>query len=233
VQTFKEGMKRLKEGTLNSRLSRFLLRYRITPHSSTGVSPAQLMWGRTLRSQLDLLLPDTNRKAQQALDRQKRSHDAHATERHFNVNDAVYARNYSSGPRWLPGVVVGLRGSAMYDVQLSGNQVVRRHVDQLRSRVSSSESDSTVKDLTSGGTTTLMAEPERDGANPDCSETPPLPSPPRGMTDSPAYAPVETSSRADEPPVEQGNGDTEPSVRRLSRERHPPVCFEQQCFVVS
>ena len=156
---FKEGMKCLKEGTLNSRLSRFLLHYQITPHSSTGVSPAQLMWGRTLRSQVDLLLPDTSRKAQQALDRQKRSHDAHATERHFNVKDAVYTQNYSSGLRWLPGVVVGLCGSAMYEVQLSGNQVIRRHVDQLRSRVSSSDSDSTVEDLISGGTTTLMAKP--------------------------------------------------------------------------
>ena len=119
------------------------------------------------------------------------------------------------------GVVIGLCGSAMYDVQLSGNQVIHRHKDQLRSRVSSSDSDSTVEDLTSGGTTTLMAEPERDGANPDCSETPPPPSPPRGMMNSPADAPVEISSRADEPPVEQGNGSTEPSVRRSSRERHP------------
>ena len=107
MQTFKEGMKRLKSGTLNTRLSRFLLRYRITPHSSTGLSPSELMWGRTLRSQLDLLQPDPSRKAQQAQDQQKQSHDAHSTERQFNLNDTVYARNYSTGPRWLPGYVVG------------------------------------------------------------------------------------------------------------------------------
>ena len=97
VQTFKEGMKRLKSGTLSTRLSRLLLRYRIAPHSSTGLSPVELMWGRILRSQLDLLLPDSSRKAQQAQDCQKQSHDAHSTERQFNLNDTVYARNYSTG----------------------------------------------------------------------------------------------------------------------------------------
>ena len=106
------------------------------PHSSTGLSPAKLMWGRTLRSQLDLLLPDSSRKAQQALDRQKQSHDAHSTERQFNLNDTVYARNYRTGPLWLPGCVVGLQGSAMYEICLSDSRVICRHVDQLRPRES-------------------------------------------------------------------------------------------------
>ena len=57
VQTFKEGMKRLKSGSLSTRLARFLLRYRITSHSSTGTSPAELIMGRRLRTQLDLLRP--------------------------------------------------------------------------------------------------------------------------------------------------------------------------------
>ena len=47
VQTFKEGLKRFKTGTLSARLSRFLLWYRITPHSITGSSPSELMWGRS------------------------------------------------------------------------------------------------------------------------------------------------------------------------------------------
>ena len=69
VQTFKEGMKRQKSGTLNTRLSQFLLRYRITPYSSTGTSPSEPLWGRKLRSTLDLLVPNTNRKLQQNQDR--------------------------------------------------------------------------------------------------------------------------------------------------------------------
>ena len=52
VQTFKEGVKKLT-GTLETRLSRFLFAYRTTPQTSTGISPAFLMFGRTLRTRLD------------------------------------------------------------------------------------------------------------------------------------------------------------------------------------
>ena len=40
---------------MKEKLSRFLLKYRITPHSSTGVAPAELLMARSLRSRLDLL----------------------------------------------------------------------------------------------------------------------------------------------------------------------------------
>ena len=123
-------------------------------HSST--SPAEMMWGRRLRSKLDRLRPDSMRSASEAQDRQKLVHDAHAIPRQFALLDTVYARNYGSGPLWLPGLVVGLRGSAMYDIQLNDKQVICRHVDQLRSRVRNSgedagPSDDMLDDLASGG----------------------------------------------------------------------------------
>ena len=40
IQTFKEGMKKMSGGNVETRVSRFLARYRITPQTSTGVSPA-------------------------------------------------------------------------------------------------------------------------------------------------------------------------------------------------
>ena len=70
VQTFKEGMKRLKQGSLNTRLARFLFKYRLTPHSSTGVSPAELMFGRKLRSQFDLIKPSIARTVRRAQEQQ-------------------------------------------------------------------------------------------------------------------------------------------------------------------
>eukprot|EP00731_Ephydatia_muelleri_P025722 Em0017g805a len=42
VQTFKEAMKKTK-GNIDVRIARFLFQYRITPHATTGQSPAQLL----------------------------------------------------------------------------------------------------------------------------------------------------------------------------------------------
>ena len=44
VQTFKQRMKKQGDGSVNTKLARFLLSYRITPQSTTGESPAQLRW---------------------------------------------------------------------------------------------------------------------------------------------------------------------------------------------
>ena len=51
MQTFNSGLKILVE------LDRFLFQYKTTPHTMTGVAPAQLLMGHTLCSRLDLLLP--------------------------------------------------------------------------------------------------------------------------------------------------------------------------------
>ena len=61
VQTFKQTMKRgAHQGlTVQQRLADFLLRYRITPHSTTHRAPAELLMGRKLRTRLDLLYIQT------------------------------------------------------------------------------------------------------------------------------------------------------------------------------
>ena len=58
VQTFKRGYRKLSEGTVEDRTARFLLQYRATPHTTTGMSPAELMFGRRLRTRLDAIKPD-------------------------------------------------------------------------------------------------------------------------------------------------------------------------------
>ena len=58
VQTFKDAMKKANMDSIETMVSRFLFQYRITPHSATGMSPAELMMGRQLKSHLSLLLPD-------------------------------------------------------------------------------------------------------------------------------------------------------------------------------
>ena len=129
VQTFKDGMKRLTKGSLNTRLQRFLFKYRITPHSTTGTSPAELMFGRKLHSHLDQMHP-----VHQNQDRQKAAHDNRARVQDFVIGDLVYARNYGQGPRWLLGQVVEIAGSVVYTIQLEDGRRVKRHAEQLRKR---------------------------------------------------------------------------------------------------
>ena len=74
VQSFKQAMLHL-EGSIHSRLARFLFRYRITPHSTTGQSPAEMLMGRRLRSALDLLHPDTAARVMRQQLRRKAGHD--------------------------------------------------------------------------------------------------------------------------------------------------------------
>ena len=52
VQTFKWGLAKLKERTLKMQLSRFLFAYHNTLHGTTGVSPAELMFGCRPQSKL-------------------------------------------------------------------------------------------------------------------------------------------------------------------------------------
>ena len=57
VQTFKRAIERMHNLPIQDRLSKFLLTYRLTPHTTTGVGPAELLMGRHPRSLLDNLIP--------------------------------------------------------------------------------------------------------------------------------------------------------------------------------
>ena len=57
VQVLKRGLKKMAGGTIETRVSRLLAAYRVTPHSTTGVSPAELMFNRKVRTRFDLSKP--------------------------------------------------------------------------------------------------------------------------------------------------------------------------------
>ena len=130
VQTFKNGIKKL-EGDVQERISRFLFRYRVTPHSTTGLSPAELLMGRRLRTHLDLLHPDTSQK-----DIEKQDKLAKVTKRcrKFVVGDRLYARNYRGNNKWIPVIVTRILGPVSYQIQTSSGSIQCRCVDQLRYR---------------------------------------------------------------------------------------------------
>ena len=59
VQTLKEALKKTT-GDMEMHLARFLFQYRITPHTTTGCSPAELLLGRKPRTHLDLIHPESS-----------------------------------------------------------------------------------------------------------------------------------------------------------------------------
>uniref|UniRef100_A0AAQ4PHJ0 Gypsy retrotransposon integrase-like protein 1 n=1 Tax=Gasterosteus aculeatus aculeatus TaxID=481459 RepID=A0AAQ4PHJ0_GASAC len=75
VQTFKQGIKKIKGDTLETKVARFLFNYRITPQTTTGLSPAEMLMSRRLRSTLDLLLPDVKSKIRKKQLKQKEQND--------------------------------------------------------------------------------------------------------------------------------------------------------------
>ena len=131
VQTFKNGMKKLQTGSIETRVLRFLFKYRVTPHSTTGKSPAELLMGRKLRTHLDLLHPDLSKKVRRVQERQKSGHDTHTLDRSFAIGEEVGAYNFGPGRRWLYGVIAGHEGGA-YVVKLKDGRRIRRHADHLR-----------------------------------------------------------------------------------------------------
>ena len=135
VQIFKQGLKKLKEGTLAEKIARFLFQYRITPQSTTGVSPAELLMGRRLRSRLDLIRPNSAALVEAKQQHQKEAHDRTASIRTFSEGEAVYARNFSQGEKWIPGRILKRTGPLSFRIQLEQGQIVwRRHQDQIRKR---------------------------------------------------------------------------------------------------
>ena len=111
VQTFKNAVKKL-DGPIEVRLSKFLFKYRITPQTTTGVSPAQLLMGRRLRIHLDLLHPDTVSRVNE---KQEKSIPGRAP-RQFRFGERVYAKNFH-GPKWIPGEIIKITGPLLYQVE--------------------------------------------------------------------------------------------------------------------
>ncbi|XP_037820621.1 uncharacterized protein K02A2.6-like [Lucilia sericata] len=130
VQTVKNALKAMctSKQTLQQNLNEFLRQYKNAPHSTTGVSPAQLFLGRQIRTRLDLVHPEnvsskiTN----------KQFLKQHEQFREFQVGDNIY---FLSGnqkeSKWIPGKINRRLGDIHYEI-LYENKYVRRHIDQIR-----------------------------------------------------------------------------------------------------
>ncbi|XP_049519492.1 uncharacterized protein K02A2.6-like [Dermacentor silvarum] len=133
IQTLKNALRKSSGAdTLQLRLHKFLLNYRNSPHSTTNESPANLLLGRRLRNQLDVVKPAVGGRV--AYNQFKQSVARPRRDRHIAVGDQVMARNYRGRPNWVPGVVVEQSGPVSFNVRATtprGSFTWRRHKDQL------------------------------------------------------------------------------------------------------
>ena len=127
VQTVKRGLKCTEGKTIQDKLSKFLFKYRIMPHTTTGVSPAELLINRQPRCCLDFLFPDVSGRVQ------KENHDNSKTLRMFAQGDKILAKNFrSSNPKWLSGEIIQSTCPLSYLIKLSNGVETCRHVDHIR-----------------------------------------------------------------------------------------------------
>ena len=98
--------------SLPTQIYRFLFQYRLTPHSTIGIAPAELLLGRRPRSHLDFLFSDITDLVRKKQSEQKLNHDRHSREQQLGVGQAVWVRNLPACSSWLPGA---------YSTEISGN----------------------------------------------------------------------------------------------------------------
>ena len=164
VQILKTAIKQaqLTNRDVSAVIAKYLLVYRNTPHSTTGEAPSLLLMGRRLRTRLDLLLPSVEKHVEARQYSSMVNRTAKRGLRHFHAGDAVLARNYGRGEKWIPGVVTEVLGSRHYMIEVCGN-LWKRHVDQLLRRpvddTPSANSPAIQRHFVPNNTTSLVGQP--------------------------------------------------------------------------
>lgn len=210
VETSKDGLRKMSRHSLETKLSRFLFQYRITPHSSaTGVPPAQMLLGKRLKSHLDLLYPDIRVRVVRSQEEQKARWDQHVTERLFHSGDSVYVKMFATGSPWLPGVIHHQMGPVSFVVDLSDGRQVRRHQDHLRVRYDARGKCQGVshKDSVNSSGEFVMEQPEVAH---------------KEMPEPTKVTPDGLSVQAAPPAPAPRSGNTTPELRRSKRQHKPP-----------
>ena len=190
--------------------------YRLTPQTTTGVSPSELLLGRRPRSRLDLLKPHTADRVEKKQLQQKEQHDSRSRERHLEVGTNVFVRNYHQGDRWLPGVIEQRTGPVSFRVKLTDGRIRRCHQDQIRNRsVEMPQEPNTESDITVP--TSMPTVPP-----PASTESPTADSGTTATEETLSDTPPETSETAVEQ-SDRGNAKTYPTRTRNPVEKYEPT----------
>lgn len=174
VKIIKKGLKGIILSSANNKLlqaniSKLLFDYRNSKNSTTGKSPAELVFGRELRSRLDLINPLAP-PSSTALTETVEHHQFLQAKYYkgvqrpdFKANDNVWlTKHINKKITWIEGIVKKKIGKVMYVIYIPLLHCeVTRHIDQLRAHPFAIQSDRSqwdpdvVPDLPSLETTTM------------------------------------------------------------------------------
>ncbi|GFX51446.1 uncharacterized protein K02A2.6 [Trichonephila clavipes] len=224
VQLFKASLKlsRGDSGDLNVKLQRFLFQYRITPHSLTGETPSALFLKRCIRTRLDLFKPNLRDKVFQ---KQSSRLDTESILREFQEGEKVAVRNYSGPNKWKIGTIINRDGTLSYSIQI-GNEIWKRHVDQIRKCGKSIE-------LSQAATEIPIYDKELNFTDEPVSDDVAESEPPAHVSEvvpKPKDVPIPATPSDDIPPKPvpdtSGKPKTDVPLQRSNRIRRPPKRLE-------
>lgn len=118
----------------------FLFNYRTTPHTAlNGMSPAELVFGRKLRTQMDLVHPNMEKhsplqftKQQQNMANQFNKHH-NARLRTFTAGDQVFFRTWKGNKNiWEKGTITDGNGVIWIIKRSNSDSTARRHTNHIR-----------------------------------------------------------------------------------------------------
>lgn len=143
VDTFKRALLKAKgEGKIKEILDDFLLVYRTTPNPSAPnqMSPAEIMFGRKVKTALDAIKPKQNGLGRRNRKMEIQFNRHHGAKRRiFQNNQKVYVRDFRySPPRWTSGRILRRRGNVMYVVEVEGQKWIR-HVNHILENAGTSQ----------------------------------------------------------------------------------------------
>lgn len=158
----------------------FLINYRSTPHTITGVTPAKLLFGKDIRARLSLLQP-----------RQSPAVPLPHGGKEFCEGETVCVK-LDKDTNWQPAVIQARHGNVTYVVQLHGEQhfvhrdSVRPCPDSLRPRPTADHPEPRrgrppARPATRKKTTTIIV-PTGRATSPSPRDLPPTPPPLRRST---------------------------------------------------
>lgn len=112
--------------------SEFLHTYRNVPHSTTGRSPAQIIFGRALRTRLSFVLPCMSERVREKLQPQ----EGLSVPRLFVQGAPVWIRDFrpSASHKWMAGTILSSVGPLHYTVSTQGGIQRKAHIDHLLRR---------------------------------------------------------------------------------------------------